>query len=419
VANKTLPFTRAQLEEISSRYPTPFHLYDEQAIRENARRLNAAFGWAPGFKEYFAVKATPNPHVLRLLHEEGLGVDCSSLTELITAERAGLTGEEIMFSSNDTPADEFQKARSLGAVINLDDLGHLDFLERCAGIPGLISFRYNPGPLRTDGNAIIGNPVEAKYGLTREQLFAAYPLAQAKGARRFGLHTMVVSNELNPASFVATAQMMFDLAVEIHRRLGLRLEFLNLGGGIGIPYRPEQAPVDLLALGREIRAAYEEKIVANGLHPLKLALECGRLVTGPYGYLVSRVLHLKDTYKRYVGLDACMADLMRPGMYGAYHHVTVAGKEDWPSDQVYDVTGSLCENNDKFAIDRPLPRVDVGDLVVIHDTGAHGHSMGFNYNGKLRSAELLLRPDGAVVQIRRAETVDDYFRTIDFSELLG
>lgn len=419
MANKTLPFTRAQLEEISSRYPTPFHLYDEQAIRENARRLNAAFGWAPGFKEYFAVKATPNPHVLRLLHEEGLGVDCSSLTELITAERAGLTGEEIMFSSNDTPADEFQKARSLGAVINLDDLGHLDFLERCAGIPGLISFRYNPGPLRTDGNAIIGNPVEAKYGLTREQLFAAYPLAQAKGARRFGLHTMVVSNELNPASFVATAQMMFDLAVEIHRRLGLRLEFLNLGGGIGIPYRPEQAPVDLLALGREIRAAYEEKIVANGLHPLKLALECGRLVTGPYGYLVSRVLHLKDTYKRYVGLDACMADLMRPGMYGAYHHVTVAGKEDWPSDQVYDVTGSLCENNDKFAIDRPLPRVDVGDLVVIHDTGAHGHSMGFNYNGKLRSAELLLRPDGAVVQIRRAETVDDYFRTIDFSELLG
>lgn len=417
MAEKRLPFTKAQLEAIAAVHETPFHIYDEQAIRENARRLKAAFAWAPGFKEYFAVKATPNPYILKLLHEEGFGADCSSLTELVAAQRAGLRGEEIVFTSNDTPAAEYRLARELGAVINLDDLSHIGYLGREAGLPELVSFRFNPGPLRQDGNAIIGNPVEAKYGLTREQMSEAFRIVRGKGVTRFGLHTMVVSNELNPASFLRTAEMMFDLAVELHRELGIRFEVINLGGGIGIPYRPEEEPVDLMALGQAIRGAYEAKIAAHGLHPTRLALECGRVITGPYGYLVTRVLHQKDTYKRYIGLDACMAHLMRPGMYGAYHHITVPGKESWPLDHVYDVTGSLCENNDKFAIDRPLPRLDIGDLVVIHDTGAHGHSMGFNYNGKLRSAELLWRPDGSVKLIRRAETVEDYFATIDFSGL--
>lgn len=417
VSEKRLPFTKDQLEAIATEFGTPFHLYDERAIRENARRLLAAFAWAPRFKEFFAVKATPNPHVLALLREEGFGADCSSLTELMAAEKVGITGENIVFSGNDTPAEEYQLARRLGAIINLDDFSHLAFLERHAGIPEILSFRYNPGPLRQDGNAIIGNPVEAKYGLTREQLFDAYRVTKEKGVRRFGLHTMVVSNELNPASFLETARMMFDLAVELDRRLGIGVELVNLGGGIGIPYCPEQEPVDLLALGRAIREAYAATIVAGGLGEVGLALECGRVITGPYGYLVARVLHRKDTYKHYVGLDACMADLMRPGMYGAYHHLTVPGKEDAPHDRVYDVTGSLCENNDKFAVDRPLPAIEVGDLVVIHDTGAHGHAMGFNYNGRLRSAELLLRPDGRVKLIRRAETPEDYFRTVDFSTL--
>ncbi len=419
MAGKTLPFNKAELEAIIADHPTPFHIYDEQAIRENARRLNAAFAWAPGFREYFAVKATPNPHILRLLREEGLGADCSSLAELILAEKAGIAGEEIMFSSNNTPAVEYRKARELGAIINLDDLSHIDYLQRHAGLPEVVSFRYNPGPLVARGNAIIGNPVEAKYGLTGKQIFEAYRTAKDQGVRRFGMHTMIISNELDPDCFLETAHLMFDLAVELHRRLGIRLEFLNLGGGIGIPYRPEEQAIDLNSLGQAIKEAYEQKIVADGLHPLKLTLECGRVITGPYGYLVATALHKKETYKRYVGLDACMADLMRPGMYGAYHHLTVAGKEGWPLDQTYDVTGGLCENNDKFAVDRKLPRIDVGDIVVIHDTGAHGHAMGFNYNGKLRSAELLLRPDGTVVQIRRAETLDDYFRTIDFSQLDG
>lgn len=417
MAEKRLPFSKEQLEAIAGTYGTPFHIYDERAIRENARRLTAAFAWAPSFKEYFAVKATPNPHILKLLREEGFGADCSSLTELIGADRAGLSGEEIILTSNDTPAEEFVLARQLGAIINLDDLSHLPYLEQTAGLPELLCFRYNPGPLRQDGNSIIGNPVEAKYGLTRAQLFEGYRLAQQKGVGRFGLHTMVVSNELNSPSFLQTATMMFELAVELKDRLGIHLEFINLGGGIGIPYRPEQEPVDLEALGEAIHRLYADKLVPAGLGDVRLCLECGRVITGPYGYLVARVLHEKETYKHYVGLDACMANLMRPGMYGAYHHLTVPGKEDQLKDHVYDVTGSLCENNDKFAIDRPLPRIDVGDLVVIHDTGAHGHSMGFNYNGKLRSAELLLKPDGQVAQIRRAETVDDYFATIDFSNL--
>lgn len=414
MAEKKLPFNREQLAGIIEQYPTPFHIYDEAAIRANARNLIKAFSWAPDFKEYFAVKATPNPHILKILQGEGIGADCSSLPELLLAERAGISGEDIMFSSNDTPAVEFKKARELGAIINLDDISHIPFMEKHAGIPELVSFRYNPGPLREGGNAIIGNPEESKYGLTRKQLLDAYRILQGKGVRRFGLHTMVISNELDPNYFIETANMMFDLVVEIFRTLEIRVEFVNFGGGVGIPYRPEQDPVDLEYLSQGIRKSYEKKIVLNGLHPLKLAMECGRVITGPYGYLVATVLHKKEIYKNYVGLDACMANLMRPGIYGAYHHITVLGKEDWPLGYIYDVTGSLCENNDKFAINRKLPMVDIGDVLVIHDTGAHGHAMGFNYNGKLRSAELMLKPDGSVEMIRRAETIDDYFATLEF-----
>ena len=414
MAHKTLPFSPDALARILDRHPTPFHLYDEAAIRANARRLLAAFAWAPSFREYFAVKATPNPYILKLLREEGFGADCSSLAELLLAEKAGISGESVMFSSNDTPAEEYVKARQMGAIINLDDISHIEFLKRHAGIPPIISFRYNPGPLRGEGNAIIGKPEEAKYGLTRPQILEAYRTMREMGVRRFGLHTMVISNELNPDYFIETAVMMFDLAAEIHAALGIRVELVNLGGGIGIPYLPEQQPVDLEYVGAGIRRAYAERVAARGLAPLALALECGRLITGPYGYLVARVRHKKAIYKNYVGLDACMSNLMRPGMYGAYHHITVVGKEAWPLDHVYDVTGSLCENNDKFAVDRPLPAIDAGDVVVIHDAGAHGHAMGFNYNGKLRSAELLLKPDGRVELIRRAETIEDYFATLDF-----
>lgn len=413
MAEKRLPFAETQLKEIISRYPTPFHIYDEQAIRENARKLLKAFSWAPAFKEYFAVKAAPNPSLMEILREEGIGADCSSLAELMLAEATGNTGENIMFTSNDTPAEEYIKARQLGAIINLDDITHIDYLERHAGLPEVICFRYNPGPLMQNGNDIIGFPEEAKYGLTRDQLFEAYRIVRDKGVKRFGLHTMVISNELNPASFIATAQMMFDLAVELHQKLGIDLEFVNLGGGIGIPYRPEQEAVDLMTVGQGVKKVYEKTILGNGLKPLKIALECGRMITGPYGYLVSTVLHKKNTYKNYIGLDSCMANLMRPALYGAYHHITVMGKENAPLDHIYDVTGSLCENNDKFAVDRNLPKIDIGDILVIHDAGAHGHAMGFNYNGKLRSAELLLKPDGSVELIRRAETLDDYFATLD------
>lgn len=413
MAKKTLPFTKEQLEEVIQKYPTPFHIYDEAAIRKNARELLAAFSWAPQFKEYFAVKATPNPAILKILREEGLGADCSSLAELVLAEMSGISGENVMFSSNDTPAGEFQKARQMGAIINLDDISHIDFLEKHAGIPDIISFRYNPGPLLKSGNAIIGYPEEAKYGLTKDQIFDAYRIMKEKGIKRFGIHTMVISNELSADGFIATARMMFDLILELHRKLGISFEFVNFGGGIGIPYEPEQQPVDLNYVGQGIKNAYEEIITANGLGPLRIAMECGRMITGPYGYLVATVLHKKEIYKNYVGLDACMANLMRPALYGSYHHITVAGKENLPLDHVYDVTGSLCENNDKFAIDRRLPAIDVGDIVVIHDAGAHGFAMGFNYNGKLRSAELLLKPNGMVELIRRAETMADYFATLD------
>lgn len=416
MAEKKLPFSQAELKAIIENYPTPFHIYDEQAIRQNARNLLAAFSWAPGFKEYFAVKATPNPHLLTILKEEGIGADCSSLAELILSEQAGIVGEDIIFSSNDTPAEDYQAAQKLGAIINLDDISHIDYLEKHVGIPEVISFRYNPGSLLKGGNDIIGYPEEAKYGLTRAQILEAYKIMQDKGVKRFGLHTMVISNELSPDSFVGTAIMMFDLVLEIYQTLGIRMEMIDLGGGIGIPYRPGEEAVDLTAVSEGIRKAYEEKIIGNGLHPLKITMECGRMITGPYGYLVSTVMHKKEIYKNYVGLDSCMANLMRPALYGSYHHITVVGKENLPLDHVYDVTGSLCENNDKFAIDRELPKIDIGDVLVMHDAGAHGHAMGFNYNGKLRSAELLLRPDGNVAMIRRAETLADYFSTLQFEK---
>lgn len=411
---KIVPFTKAQLEQIAAAYPTPFHLYDEQAIRANARRLTTAFSWAPEFKEYFAVKAAPNPYLLQVLKEEGFGGDCSSLAELVLCEKVGLSGDQIMFTSNETPVEEYAKAKELGAILNLDDITHIDYIEQGVGLPETICFRYNPGPLR-GGNEIIGTPEEAKYGLTREQLFEAYKIMKAKGVKKFGLHTMIISNELNRQFFVETAKMMFELIAEISKEIGITFSFVNFGGGIGIPYRPEQEPVDLEALGQEVKALYEELIVANGLAPLKICLECGRMVTGPYGYLVTKAIHRKDTYKHYIGVDASMANLMRPGMYGAYHHVTVLGKENVPATETYDIVGSLCENCDKFAINRQLPAIENGDYLVIHDSGAHGHAMGFNYNGKLRSAELLLKPDGSVQQIRRAETLDDLFATLDFT----
>lgn len=411
---RTLPFTQAQLENILATYPTPFHIYDEKAIRQTVRAFKQAMAWAEHFTNYFAVKALPNPFILRIIREEGFGADCSSLPELLLAERVGLTGEEIMFTSNETPIEEYRKARELGAIINVDDISHLPFLEQHAGLPELLCFRYNPGALR-EGNSIIGRPEEAKYGLTREQLFQAYARARDKGVRRFGLHTMLASNELNPRYFVETARMLFDLVVELSQQLAIRFDFVNLGGGIGIPYRPDQTALDIEQFAQAVKALYAEKIVANDLHPLRIVMECGRMITGPHGYLVSRVLHKKEIYKQYVALDACMANLMRPALYGAYHHLSVPGKEQEPALNVYDVVGSLCENFDKFAIDRHLPALQPGDVVVIHDTGAHGHSMGFNYNGKLRSAELLLRENGEVIQIRRAETIEDYFATLDFA----
>lgn len=417
MAAKSLPFSDNKLREIIDTYPTPFHIYDEAAIRQKARDFIRAFAWVPGgFRNYFAVKALPNPYILEILKEEGMGTDCSSLPELLLSQAVGLAGESIMFSSNDTPAREYQKARELGAIINLDDFSHISFLEETIGIPDLLCLRYNPGPLK-GGNAIIGEPQEAKFGFAREQLVNGYRILKEKKASRFGLHTMVASNELNPDYFVETAEILLDLALEVYQKAGVRIEFLNLGGGVGIPYQLDQTAVDMEYVSHGIKALYDRKIAPSELHPLPIVMECGRVITGPYGYLVTSVLHKKETYKSFVGLDANMANLMRPAMYGAYHHITVVGKEDAPRNTVYDVTGSLCENNDKFAINRELPVIDVGDTLVIHDTGAHGHAMGFNYNGKLRSAELLLKPDGSVRQIRRAETVTDYFETLEHPAL--
>jgi len=407
---KKIPFTKTQIEKIITKYPTPFYIYDENAIRANAQKLNKAFAWNSGFKEFFAVKALPNPYILSILKEEGFGADCSSLAELYLAEQVGLQGEQIMFTSNATAAQEYKKARELGAIINLDDITHIEFLEKIAGLPELLSFRYNPGALR-EGGIFIGNPEEAKFGLTKEQLFAAYRLAKQKGVKRFGLHTMIVSNQLDEQYFVETVEMLLTLVDELQTEIGISFEFINIGGGIGIPYRPEDKIFSLEKLSRAIMYLYQKKNSKN----LKLFMESGRMITGPYGYLVTKIIHTKDTYKKYLCVDACMANLMRPGMYGAYHHITNITHPDAKEEAVYDVSGSLCENNDKFAIGRTLPKSQVGDILVIHDTGAHGHTMGFNYNGKLRSAELLLNRNKKIKLIRRAETLEDYFKTLDFS----
>ena len=409
------PLTHEQLSELVKKFPTPFYLYDEKAIRDNMKYFTKAFSIFPSFREHFAVKALPNPYILKILAEEGCGTDCSSLPELMLSDLAGIQGEKVMFTSNETPAAEYQYAYEHGNICNLDDITHIEFLKRSLGgsMPELICFRYNPGPLKQGGNALIGKPEEAKYGLTRDQLFEAYQKCRALGVKRFGLHTMVASNELNPEFFIDTARILFELCAELKRTYNIRIEFVDLGGGIGIPYKPDQQPVDLNYVAEGIRRLYDELIVPAGLDPLGIYWECGRPITGPYGYLITTAVHQKHIYREYIGTDACMADLMRPGMYGAYHEVTVSGKEHAPKDHVYDVVGSLCENCDKFAVQRPLPRIDVGDILIIHDAGAHGRAMGFNYNGKLRCGEVLMRPDGTFKEIRRRETIDDLFATID------
>ena len=415
---KTPFVTKRQLDAITAQYPTPFHLYDERGLRANARALYKAFAWNPGFKEYFAVKATPTPALLKLLKEEGCGADCSSLTELMLAEKCGFRGEEMMFSSNNTLAEEYQFASRLGAVINLDDLTHVEFLEQSIGqIPETVFCRYNPGGVFTlgeseEGFQVMDTPSDAKYGMTRPQIAQAFRMLKAKGAKRFGIHAFLASNTISNEYYPELAAILFRLAVELKEETGCQIQYINLSGGIGIPYLPEQEANDIAVIGEGVRRKFEEILVPAGMGDVQLLSELGRFMTGPYGCLVTRVLHFKHIYKEYVGVDACAADLMRPAVYGAYHHITVAGKEDAPCIQQYDVTGSLCENCDKFAVDRMLPEIERGDLLVIHDTGAHGHAMGYNYNGKLRSAELLLREDGSVQLIRRAETPEDYFATV-------
>lgn len=413
------PLSHSQLVELAKKFPTPFYIYDEKAIRENVKYFYKAFSIFPSFTEYFAVKALPNPYILKVLESEGCGGDCSSLPELMLCEKSGITGRRIMFTSNDTPAQEFVYAQKLGAIINLDDITHIDFLKNALGgkLPDTICFRYNPGPLKEGGNSIIGKPEEAKYGLTKEQMIHAYKICKAEGVKHFGIHTMVASNELNPDFFVDTARIVFELILEVQKECGVNIEFADLGGGVGIPYRPEQKKVDLDYVAKGIKVLYDKMIVPAGLDPLKLCFECGRPITGPYGWLVTKAIHEKNIYRNYIGVDASMADLMRPGMYGAYHEVTVSGKENAPKDYVYDVSGSLCENCDKFAVQRNLPKIEMGDLLIIHDAGAHGRAMGFNYNGKLRAGELLLRSDGTVKEIRRRETIEDYFATLDFEGL--
>lgn len=418
--SEKIPFvTKEQLEDIASRYATPFYLYDEKGIRETARRVNKAFSWNKGFKEYFAVKATPTPGILKILHEEGCGADCSSYTELLMADAVGFKGDEIMFSSNDTPAEDFQLARKLNATINLDDITHIDFLERVADIPDTVCCRYNPGGHFAIANNIMDNPGDAKYGMTREQLTEAYKRLMAKGVKHFGLHAFLASNTVTNDYYPELARILFKVAVELKEETGASIEFINLSGGVGIAYRPGQAQNDIMEIGEGVRRAYEEVLIPAGMGNVRLYTEMGRYMLAPYGALVSRVIHQKHIYKEYIGLDACAANLMRPAIYGAYHHITVMGKENAPCDHKYDVTGGLCENNDKFAIDRMLPEINIGDLVFIHDAGAHGFAMGYNYNGKLRSAELLLKEDGSVEMIRRAETPADYFATFDFTGLFN
>jgi diaminopimelate decarboxylase len=411
-----LPFSKAEIDDLTSRHPTPFYLYTEKEIVDNAKRLVQAFSWNKGFKEYFAVKATPNPFLMKILRANGLGMDASSLAELKLSETIGARGEEIMFTSNNTPAAEYLKALELGAIINLDDLTQIDYLNEHVGIPELISFRLNPGS-ELGGSDIIGKPEEAKFGLTRDQLISAYGKAKELGAKRFGIHTMPISNHLEIDYFQQTVRVLLKISLELRAELGINIEFINIGGGLGIPYRPEEKSLDVEALSGLIQRAYQETLAGTGFEAPKLFMECGRFITGPYGYLITRAVHTKEIYRNYIGVDATMANLMRPGMYDAYHHITVLGKEHAPNTEVYDVVGSLCENNDKFAKKRNLPKIEVGDLLVIHDAGAHGHSMGFNYNGKLRSAELLKRPDGSVIEIRRAETYNDLFATLDLARV--
>ncbi len=422
--NEKKPFvTKEQAEEIAKQYPTPIHLYDEKGIRENARRLYQAFSWNKGFKEYFAVKATPTPRILQILKEEGCGTDCSSYTELLMSEACGFSGEEIMFSSNDTPAEDFILADKLGATINLDDITHIPFLEQAIGhIPERICCRYNPGGVfqlggSEEGFQVMDNPGDAKYGMTRAQMTEAYKTLKEKGAKEFGIHAFLASNTISNEYYPALARILFQMAVELKEETGVHITFINLSGGIGIPYRPEQPVNDIAVIGEGVRKAYEEILVPAGMDDVALYTELGRYMLGPYGCLLTRAIHEKNTYKNYIGVDACAANLMRPAIYGAYHHITVLGKEDAPCDHKYDVTGSLCENCDKFAVDRMLPKIDRGDLLVIHDAGAHGFSMGYNYNGKLRSAEVLLKEDGSTELIRRAETPEDYFATLDITGL--
>ena len=410
---KTPFVTKAQVDEMIKKYPTPFHLYDEKGIRENARKLYQAFSWNKGFKEFFAVKATPNPTILRILKEEGCGTDCSSLTELMMSDKLGFTGDEIMFSSNDTPAEEFILAKKLGATINLDDFTHIDFLEKTAGIPEKICCRYNPGGTFSISTTIMDNPGDAKYGMTKDQIIEAYRILKGKGVKRFGMHAFLASNTVTNDYYPVLARTLFEVAVEIKEKTGVKLDFINLSGGVGVPYTPDKEPNDILAIGEGVRKVYEEILVPAGMDDVALCTELGRFMLAPYGHLITTAIHEKHTHKEYIGVDACAVNLMRPAMYGAYHHITVLGKENEPCDHKYDVTGSLCENNDKFAIDRMLPKIDMGDVLAIHDTGAHGFAMGYNYNGKLKSAEVLLCEDGSTKLIRRAETPDDYFATLD------
>ena len=409
------PFvTKAQIEEIVKKYPTPFHIYDEKGIRENAKAVKEAFAWNPGFKEYFAVKANPNPALISILREYGCGCDCSSKTELMLSHAMDVKGEDIMFSSNDTPLEEFAYANEIGAIINLDDFTHIECLEKTLGkLPETLSCRYNPGGIFQMSNGIMDNPGDAKYGFTTEQLFEGYRIMKEKGVKNFGLHAFLASNTVTNEYYPMLAKTLFEVAVKLKEETGADIKFINLSGGVGIPYRPDQEPNDIRAIGEGVRKVYEEVLVPAGMGDVAIYTEMGRFMMGPYGALVTQAIHEKHTHKEYIGVDACAVNLMRPAMYGAYHHITVLGKEDVPCDHKYDVTGSLCENNDKFAIDRMLPEIEMGDYLVIHDTGAHGFAMGYNYNGKLKSAEVLLKEDGSTELIRRAETPKDYFATLD------
>ena len=412
--SSSFPLSKAQLDDLISKFPTPFYLYDEKAIRENMQKFTKAFSIFPVFRENFAVKACPNPYILKILAQEGCGADCSSLPELILSKKSGILGNKVIFTSNETPAEEYKYAYENGNIINLDDFTHIEYLKKAIGkLPDTICFRYNPGNNKQGCNSIIGKPEEAKYGLTREQIIQAYKICKEEGVKHFGLHTMVASNELNPDFFIDTAKLLFELCAEIKEKTGVRIEFVDLGGGLGIPYRPEQKAVDYDYVAKGIKNEYDKILIPANLDPMEIYWECGRPITGPYGWLITTAIHEKHIYREYIAVDSCMADLMRPGMYGAYHEITVSGKENEPKTQVYDVVGSLCENCDKFAVQRSLPKIEMGDHIIIHDAGAHGRAMGFNYNGKLRCGEILMRQDGSFKQIRRRETIDDLFATLD------